>query len=332
MTVGAGRRTVVQAAAIDRYRSMGNPRQLASVRALRLEDGAEGGQRASAMSTGGGLDLWVLPDRSMDIGPLWFRGMPLAWQHPNGFLPPDRHSPCSDAGSGIERTLSGFLVTCGYDSVRHSTQGAPLHGSHTLTPARITRQLEDWTRETPTLVCEGEWTCAHLSRNAYRVQRRIEAPIGGKCFSLEDRVENIGHSQAPFDTLYHMNLGFPAVQAGMSLTVGSESLCLDALLAPPGTTHKPSVRCFSGDGDAALVTRFRRQAVDGWPELDMSLTSTCDELPWLQVWMDPRPGHRILALEPASSERSAQGESRCPGHLEPGESKTLRLQVSFNTP
>ncbi len=309
----------------------GNLRQLASVRALRLDDGPEGGQRASLMSTGSGLDMWVLPDRSMDIGPLSWRGMPLAWQHPNGFVPPSRHSPFQDAGTGIERTLSGFLVTCGYDSVRHSSTGAPLHGSHTLTPARITRQREDWDHATPALVCEGEWTCAHLSRNAYRVQRRIVAPVGGNGFSLEDRIENIGHSSAPFDTLYHMNLGFPAVQGNMSLTVGSETLTLDALQDPLGSGHEPSVRCFSGAGAESLVTRFQRAAVDGWPALDMSLTSFCDELPWLQVWMDPRPGHRILALEPASSERNEQGGSRSPGRLAPGECKTLRLHVTFGS-
>ncbi len=310
----------------------GDLRQLASVRALRLLDGPEGEQRASVLSSGGGLDMWVLPDRSMDIGPVSWRGMPMAWQHPNGFISPSRHDPFADDGSGIERALSGFLVTCGYDSVRHSTTGAPLHGSHTLTPARITRQVEDWRLATPALVCEGEWTCAHLSKQAYRVQRCIVMPVGGMSFTLEDRVENIGHSTAPFDTLYHMNLGFPAIQGDMRLTVGLDPVNLDALHAPLGSGHEPLVCCFSAEGQTSLVTRLQRSACETWPAVDMTLTSFCDELPWLQVWQDPRPGHRILALEPASSERTAQGGSRRPGELAPGECKTLRLQVSFNDP
>ncbi len=41
--------------------------------------------RALAFSTGGGLDFWVMADRSLDIGPLWYRGSPVAWQSPSGF-------------------------------------------------------------------------------------------------------------------------------------------------------------------------------------------------------------------------------------------------------
>ena len=60
----------------------GDLRQLASVRRIVLDDGSERGVRALAFSTGGGLDFWVLADRSLDIGPLWLRGMQLAWQAP----------------------------------------------------------------------------------------------------------------------------------------------------------------------------------------------------------------------------------------------------------
>ena len=53
---------------------VGDLRQFASVRRITLDDGAERGVRALAFSTGGGLDFWVLSDRSLDIGPLWWRG------------------------------------------------------------------------------------------------------------------------------------------------------------------------------------------------------------------------------------------------------------------
>jgi hypothetical protein len=53
---------------------VGDPRQFASVRRITLDDGPERGVRALAFSTGGGLDFWVLSDRSLDIGPLWWRG------------------------------------------------------------------------------------------------------------------------------------------------------------------------------------------------------------------------------------------------------------------
>ena len=49
---------------------VGDLRQVASVRRIVLDDGAERGVRALAFSTGDGLDFWVLTDRSLDIGPL----------------------------------------------------------------------------------------------------------------------------------------------------------------------------------------------------------------------------------------------------------------------
>ncbi len=64
---------------------VGDLRQVASVRRVVLDDDAERGVRALVFSTGGGLDFWVLADRSLDVGPLSLHGMPVAWQSPAGF-------------------------------------------------------------------------------------------------------------------------------------------------------------------------------------------------------------------------------------------------------
>ncbi len=95
----------------------GDLRQLASVRRITLDDGPERGVRALVFSTGGGLDFWALSDRSLDIGPLWFRGMPIAWQGPAGFVSPTLTNTQDDGGRGLERSFSGLLVTCGLDHI-----------------------------------------------------------------------------------------------------------------------------------------------------------------------------------------------------------------------
>ena len=81
---------------------LGDLRQIASVREIVLDDGQERGVRALAFSTGGGLDFWVLADRSLDIGPLWYRGSPVAWQSPSGFRSPALHDPEGDGGQGLQ--------------------------------------------------------------------------------------------------------------------------------------------------------------------------------------------------------------------------------------
>ena len=83
---------------------VGDLRQFASVRRIVLDDGAERGVAALAFSTGGGLDFWVLADRSLDIGPLWWRGMPVGWQSMAGFRSPHLHDPEEDGGRGYSRS------------------------------------------------------------------------------------------------------------------------------------------------------------------------------------------------------------------------------------
>ena len=97
----------------------GNLQQLAAVRSIILDEGPALGQRALAFSTGGGLDFWIFSDRTMDIGPLWFHGMPVAWHHPAGMLSPTLHDAHRDRETGIERALTGFMMTCGLDNVRN---------------------------------------------------------------------------------------------------------------------------------------------------------------------------------------------------------------------
>ena len=140
----------------DLRRRLGDLRQFASVRRIELDDGPERGVRALAFSTGGGLDFWVLSDRTMDIGPLSWRGHPIAWQSATGFRSAALTDLEGDGGLGFLRSFSGMLVTCGLDHIGFPEGGQPLHGRLPFTPARLLSYGEDWERDEPILFCEGE--------------------------------------------------------------------------------------------------------------------------------------------------------------------------------
>jgi hypothetical protein len=176
---------------------VGDLRQLASVRRIVLDDGPERGVRALAFSTGGGLDFWVLSDRSLDIGPLWWRGVSLAWQSPAGFRSPALHDPEGEGGRGFNRSFSGFLVTGGLDHIRQPADDHPLHGRLPFTPARLLSYGEDWDAAEPVLFCDGEVIQARYGGEALRLRRRIEAPIGGGEIRIEDTVESLGAERCP---------------------------------------------------------------------------------------------------------------------------------------
>lgn len=304
----------------------GDVRQLASVRGIVLDDGPERGCRALSFSTGGGLDFWVLSDRTMDIGPLWFRGLPVAWHHPSGFVAPALHDPRADGDTGLERALSGFLVTCGLDNVRQPQAGLPLHGTLPFTPARVTARGEDWDAPVPHLYAEGEAVAAHLGRSSFRLTRRIEAPIGGRSVAVFDTIENIGPSPAEMRILYHMNFGFPAVGAGTRLELDGRTP-----LGPHALREgEPLVVCRRSAESDRFRARLVRPASGDWRGLAVSVEGPVRALPFVQFWSDPRPRRNILAIEPANCDRRDDGTSGEGGILAPGERWTADLRIALS--
>lgn len=309
----------------------GDRRQLAAVRRITLDDGPASGQRVLAFSTGGGLDFWVLADRTMDIGPLWFRGMPVAWQHPAGTLAPQLHDPRGDSGTGVGRALTGFLLTAGLDNVRQPRDGMPLHGTLPLTPARVTSHGEDWTAPTPLLFAEGEAVTAHLNGMSFSLARRIEAPIGGTTLHVTDCVENIGPEPAAFRILYHTNFGFPAVGAGTKLTLDGRDVLLHE--PPSNGRHAPDVPAatYPARGDRFRAT-LERPAAGQWQGLTIAVEGDSRALPFVQFWSDPRPRRNIVAIEPVNCDRNPDGTSTPGMSLAPGENWTSTLSYSFASP
>lgn len=293
---------------------VGDLRQLASVRRVVLDDGAERGGAALVFSTGGGLDFWVLADRSMDIGPLWFRGCQLGWMHPTGFTHPAHHHAGSDGGTGFGRILSGFLVTCGLDNPRQPAEGLPLHGTLPLTPARITAAGEDWESETPLLFAEGTVTVAHLARPSFRLTRRIEAPIGGTGLRILDRIRNIGPDPADMRILYHTNFGFPIVDQDSTLMCNGQPEPI-----PSGVLCKDMSR----EDAVSLTLAGGRTAA--------TLTTSGGSLPYLQLWSDPGPRRNILSVEPANCPRRPDGTSGPGTVLAPGACWSARQDWDFAT-
>jgi Domain of unknown function (DUF4432) len=304
---------------------VGDLRQLAGVRRVVLDDGPERGVRALAFSTGGGLDFWVLTDRSLDIGPLWWRGTPLAWAGANGFRSPALHDAESETGRSFDRSLSGLLVTCGLDHIRQPTGGHPLHGRLPLTPARLLSHGEDWERGEPVLFCEGEVTQARYGGEALRLHRRVEALVGGNVLRITDRVENLGAEPQAQASLYHFNLGFPMIAPGSEVWLGADRVLGPLELPQAGGSPSVSCRRVVREGSHPVCTvRTPPPAGPG----SLALSFDAGTLPFLQLWLDPRPHAHILGVEPCTSDRNPDGTSGPEPVLAPGEVRTYTLVLS----
>ncbi len=306
---------------------VGDLRQVASVRRIVLDDGPETGVRALAFSTGGGLDFWVLSDRSLDIGPLWWKGTQLAWQAPAGFRSPALTDPDSEDGRGFNRSFSGFLVTCGLDHIRQPAGDHPLHGRLPFTPARVTAYGEDWRAAVPMLYVEGEVTQARFGGEALRLRRRIEAPIGGATLTIRDEVENLGTAALPQAMLYHFNLGYPAIGPETTVAFNGRQVVGPMVFPADDGPLQPALAIPSGNAE-------RAQAVVAAPDRDgRRLTVSFDfdpaTLPFLQLWHDLRPRSSLFAVEPCTSARPEDGHSAVESPLGPGETRRYDLAVAI---
>jgi hypothetical protein len=310
---------------VDLRPLVGDLRQVASVRRIALDDGAERDVRALAFSTGGGLDFWVMTDRSFDIGPLWTSGIPVAWQSPAGFRAPGLVDPESDGGRGFNRAFSGFLATCGLDHIRQPRDGHPLHGRFPNTPGRLLAYGEAWDRPEPILFCEGEVVQARYGGEAMRLRRRIEAPIFGRTIDIVDTVENLNAESWDHEILYHFNFGFPAVATGTKVKLG-EKLLLGPLSVPDATDVSQSASCPVGGAMAACTVVT---PVPGADPFEATIAFATDSLPHLQIWRDLRPRAGVVSIEPCTSAKSSDGSSEATRKLRPGESAAYRLHLSF---
>lgn len=279
---------------------------------MTLSDGPEAGLDCLALSTGGGLDAWLLAGRSLDIGPLWWRWRQLAWMPPGGLAHAALHRPDSEGGRGFERMFGGFLVTCGLTHVRQPEGAEPLHGRLPFTPARVTLARERLEGAVPVLEAEAEIFQARLGHEALLLRRRIEAPVGGAVLRIRDEVVNVGPGTAPHAVLYHVNLGWPLLALGTrGLLDGAD---VTGPLAPGDPGARPAVACHPSRGEVRIVS----------PE-GMALTLRFDgALPFVQVWHDLRPRVAVLALEPCSTGR---GDPAPP--LAPGERRAYALDFAF---
>lgn len=296
-------------------------RQVASVRRIVLEDGVERGVQALAFSTGGGLDFWVLVDRSLDIGPLWWRGLPVAPQGPTGFQHPKWHRRGDADGRGFRASFSGFLVTCGLEHIRQPANGHPMHGRLPFTPAELAGYGADWEREVPILYCEGEVVQKHPAGEHLRLRRRIEAAIGGAALSIRDTVENLAATAQRQASLYHFNIGYPALDDGTVVEHAGRRR-LGPLRLPDGAASREAFSLAVSTAQPATCSVI-------CPKLSLDFRWTAATLPNLQLWHDLGPGACVLGIEPCTSARLPGGASGEEPLLEPGAERAYALDLAI---
>jgi len=317
--------------------AVANLDQLACAVQSVVASGPAAGCRAIDLRVLRGIDLRLLPDRGLDLGAAWFRGVPLAWISPAGETAPLAGVP---RGEDWLRAFGGGLVTtCGLRNVGAPSEGHGLHGEASHQRARDVRVEREGEGAAAVLRVRGRFAEAGALGDLHlEVRRTITTRTGAGVVELADVTTNRGSAEQAAPLLYHVNLGAPLWAAGAELE-------LDAR------------RTLPRDADAAVIARAWRQAPafapgepervlehdvapgpDGWARavvrhpdvgIEVELAWDAATLPRLHQWVHAGAG--VLGLEPANCSVLGRAADRAAGRLPvlaPGERRHTALRIS----
>jgi hypothetical protein len=324
---------------------VGDISQVARVKPYRLAEGHEEGVLAVDVTTGSGLDFTVLPSRGMDISSAHYNGRSLAWrsatsdQHPAYFEP---------AGRGWLRSFYGGLVlTCGltWMGAACEDEGQPLglHGRVSHLPAANVHWDAAWEGDDYILTVTGKLREAIVFGENIQLTRRIWARMGESRFHIDDVVENMGYQRTPHMMLYHINVGFPAVDDNARLlspsrvvtprdTDAEEGRERYARMQPPTPDYREKAyfHDMAADADGRVTTAIVNPDCDGGQGFGVYATYNRAELPWFCEWKMMDQGTYVVGMEPANAlvlGRAAEREAGRLQFLAPGERREYHLEI-----
>jgi hypothetical protein len=332
---------------LDLARRAGDATTLGGLRHVVLDDGPGRGVRVVEVRTGSGLAFDVLVDRALDIGAATYGGRGFGWQSATGVRHPGLHENADEGGLGWLRSFTGLLVTGGLDHTGHAgpadashfkypfrkTTWNPLHGRIANTPATLIGAGEHWVGDRCTLWVEGEVRQAAIFAEHLRLRRRIEADLGEDDIRLFDTVTNVGFDRTPHVLLYHLNLGWPLLDAGSRFvapirrtlfctpSVAEQRVSYQHMPPPlPGFVEQVYSHELVADSDGYVSAALVNERL----ELAVSVRWSPAQLPGFGEWLHLREGGYAMAIEPTSRVFGRHAE---PDWLEPGDSRQYELRI-----
>ncbi|MDP4133386.1 MAG: aldose 1-epimerase family protein [Bacillota bacterium] len=286
---------------IDLLKRLGNMDQIAGIREMEYTCGNEKGLGAIEVYNAAGLRFTVIPDRCMDIYDCSFKGCNLSFHSKNGL------SGLRDSAEDefFHQWPGGMLFTSGLANVGNACIDGgvhPIHGRIGSTPARHVSAKEGWENNDYILSVSGEVWETRLYGRQISLFRTISTSLYSKTITITDTVTNHGSGEEEYMLLYHMNFGYPLLDASSMVVSSADSI-------QPRNEHsvdyihmnapdaKPSHQTF-------LHTMGGSQARAGVINESLCLAAYIEfetkNLPYLNEWKNLAGHDYVVALEPAN--------------------------------
>ncbi|NLN77932.1 MAG: aldose 1-epimerase family protein [Armatimonadetes bacterium] len=328
---------------------VGDISQIGGARQIKLAGGTHEGVEAVEFRTGSGLCFLAVPGRGLDITLAEHNGRPFAWRSAAGEVTP---ALFEEPGIGWLRNFPGGLVTtCGltYAGATCEDNGEKLglHGRFSNTAASNVWVDGEWDGDEYRMWAIGKVRELRLFGENLLLQRKISATLGENSFTIEDIVTNEGARRVPHMILYHINGGWPAVEAGSFFVAPTRSATprdADAevdkehyyLNDPPTAGFKE--RCYyhdmAADKDGFTYAGLVNKNMPGGEQFGFCVKYNVNELPTFTQWKMNGTREYVVGLEPANCRVEGRAKERERGTLQflkVGETRRYGLEVTVLT-
>ena len=324
---------------------VGDISQIAGVRLCTLADGVERGVRAAEFRTGSGLGFTVLIDRGLDVSGASYKGQSLAWRSATGDTSP---AYFEEPGLGWLRSFyGGLVVTCGmtYAGAPNTDQGKPLglHGRVSNTPASNICADGEWSGDDYTMWVQGRVREACVFSENIELQRKISAKLGESKIWIHDKVTNLAHHETEHMMLYHINIGFPVIDAGGRLVAPVldykprdaeaeiEKEKYAELPAPvPAFKERVYYLDMATDSDGNVNAALVNPGFNAGQGFGIYIKYPKREMPEFTEWKMVGEGTYVVGMEPANCRVEGRAKERERGALQflkPGETREYHLEL-----
>ncbi len=295
---------------LDRLGHIGS---IAGIREIVYQDGFARGLRAYEVINGT-IRFTVLIDKCLDIGELYYEGLPMHYHARPGIMNGNWFYDGENAPRSI---MCGMMFTCGLSNVGPLQTLAdgktqPQHGFIRNTPAELCGARTYWDGDDYFLEVSGTMRESSLFGTNLVLRRTITSKLGDPSIQIRDEIENESSTdQVPCMLMYHCNAGFPFLDACSRLEITpTETQDRDETAARGRKEESPFVfgEPIVGYDEQVFYHKLPADA-DGWchasmvnPELHTSLTVSFEnkELPYLIHWKCKDAGNYVTGIEPSN--------------------------------
>jgi galactose mutarotase-like enzyme len=295
-------------------KKISNPLQVGYVRRYTLTEGKENGLKVVELCNST-LRVLLNESKALDIMQVWHRGVNMSFVSKNGFTA--RETPF------LNRFEGGMLYSCGLDSIG-GREGYTLHGTFHNNPAKVVEILQ----KEDCLQVKAVTEVTSLFGENLEMERTVTLRDGK--LKLEDALVNRGTREENYCLLYHINLGYPMLDAGTEVVVDAASIQprtphsaanMDAREIFPAPMDNEEERCYLIENNTNFVTALNRKL-----GRKLTLSYSKDTLPCFLQWSSPASQDYALGLEPATSFLDDQFAYR---QIAPEERKAFFVELSF---